>query len=412
MASPAEPGQSPGSWQRARASLHRLPGARLAQVPVRVARAAAVVRRHPDAPHPNVPDVGLTAPLTGRRYVTALAVDELVLGLVSGSGRLPDRSEIDRVSGELTRLDAALTAGGWYADPAGWHRRPPVPDPLIQHRRLPGGVAYEHLRWRSGFAPDGVPGADRWATYVNNRTAHAYVLRHEQTDRPWVLCLHGLGTGVPLADFFAFRVPELHRSGFNVVLPALPRHGPRKHTRRVDEFLSHDLVEAFLGISHAVWDLRALLSWIHAVGGSRIAAHGISLGGYMASLLAGLDDDLDAVVAGVPLTDLPALFARHAPAGLRDDAASSGLLGEVTERVFRVVSPLAFAPRVPHANRAVYGGQADRMSTLLQARRLWEHWDRPSACWYAGNHVGVAFNAEARTFVDRRLHDWAGDLAT
>lgn len=380
---------------------------------MRIVRAAATVRRHPDTPHPSVPAAGLHQPLTGRRYVASLAMDELVLGLAAGSGRLPDGTEIDRVAGELLDLDAVLRAGGWYDDPAAWHGEPAVPDPLIQHRRLPGGVRYEHLRWRSGFAPPaGVPGSDRWASYVNNRTAHAYVLRHAEGDRPWVVCLHGLGTGVPIADFFAFRVVDLYRSGFNVVLPALPRHGPRKHTGRVDEFLSHDLVEAFLGLSQAIWDLRALLAWIRQSGATRIAAHGISLGGYVASLLAGLDDELEAVIAGVPLTDLPALFARHAPASLREEAASSGLIGDVTEAVFSVVSPLTFAPRVPPEGRAVYGGQADRMSTLLQARQLWEHWDRPAACWYAGNHVGVAFNPEARAFVDERLRAWAGDRVT
>ena len=383
-----------------------MPGARIAQIPVRVAAEAARLRADADTTGDALPE-GVEVPLTGRRLVASLALDEVVLGLASGPSRLPDEEQMQRVATELRAAEQLYDERGWLSDPASYHRSPGPIDPLIQHRSLPGGVRFEHLRWRSGFQPrEDEPGAQRWSSYVNNRTAHAYVLRHHDPTLPWVVCLHGLGTGVPAADFFAFRVTELFRSGVNVVLPALPRHGPRKQTRRVDEFLTHDLMEAVHGLTQAVWDLRALLGWVREHGGRSIAAHGISLGGYVAALLATLETDLGMVIAGVPLTDVPGLFAQHSPTTLRTDASDLGLLGSTTDRVFRVVSPLQAPPLVPRDRLAVYGGQADRMSTLAQARRLWEHWDRPAARWYAGNHVGVAFNREAREFVDEQLQGW------
>ena len=47
--------------------------------------------------------------------------------------------------------------------------------------------------------------ADRWLAFESNRTASAWVLRHEDERRPWVLCIHGFGTGSGFMDLFSFR---------------------------------------------------------------------------------------------------------------------------------------------------------------------------------------------------------------
>ena len=55
----------------------------------------------------------------------------------------------------------------------------------------------------------------------------------------------------------------------------------------------------------------------------------------------------------------------------------------------RVVSPLSLPPRVASERRYIYAGVADRLvHPRRQVLRLWEHWDRPAAHWYAGGHLG------------------------
>jgi hypothetical protein len=43
------------------------------------------------------------------------------------------------------------------------------------------------------------------------------------------------------------------------------------------------------------------------------------------------------------------------------------------------------------------------MSTSRQARRLWEHWDRPNMEWYAGGHVGFFWAGQVSRFVEEAL---------
>jgi hypothetical protein len=382
----------------------RVPGRRLAELPGRTARAVRrAARRDPEAS-------GLPAARPDARFVGAVLMDELVLSLVSGPGRLPEGEELDRVARELEATHAHLDAQGLLADPAGYHPAPPPAIPSIRSRSV-RGVAHQHLRWHSGHRPHpDHPGTARWLAAERNRTAHAAVLRSPDPEAPWLVCLHGLGTGIPTADFRAFRAPDVREwLGINVVLPVLPRHGPRRIRRTsIDEFLSHDLVAALLGVSQAAWDIRSLLGWIRQQpGGDRIALHGISLGGYMTGLVAGLEE-VDVAIAGVPVVDIPALFEAHVPDDLRPQAATRGLLGPMTSEVFSVVSPLTFPARVPHDGRAVYGGLGDRMSTPEQAVALWQHWEEPAACWFQGNHVASMFHRQVRSFVGSRLRAFAG----
>lgn len=395
--------QPPRSRERPATPPTRVPGARIARVPVRTLHAVrkAAGRGSADAP---LPRVRPTAGFTG-----AVLLDELVLGLVAGPRRIPDAAELDRVTSELQDTHALFRREGWLDAPSVYHPTPPTADPKVRSRTV-RGVVHDHLTWSSGHVPhEHHPGAARWLAAENNRTAHASVLRADDPRAPWVVCVHGLGTGLPTADFHAFRAPDLRDwLGVNVVLPVLPRHGNRRIRRtRFDEFLSHDLVHALHGIAQAVWDIRSLLAWVQdQPGGDRVAMHGISLGGYLTALVTALHDGIDAAVVGIPVVDIPRLFLRHAPAELRPDALERGLIGDMAAEVFSVVSPLTFASRVPHAGRAVYAGLGDRMTTPEQAVELWRHWEEPAACWFPGNHVGAMFHRDVRSFVGGRLRSW------
>ncbi len=388
-------------------TIGRVPGIRLAMVPARVVGVAANAwargMRRPVYPE-------LPAPRVTPGYLGSLAADELVVGIFKSPRRFPSNDEMHRVGRELHALRAWLGEGGHLDDPASWHVPPPPAPAKVVGRRRVHGVELEHLAWDSGFRlPDGVPGGERWSSYDHNALAHAWIARHPEPGRPWVMCLHGLGTGTPLADAFAFRAKELVEDlGVNVAMPVLPMHGPRKSSPlRVDEFLTHDLVNAVHAVTHAMWDLRGLLGWLRTeADATTIGLHGVSLGGYCAALLSSLDDDLDFVMSGIPLVDIASLYATHAPPLMRRRAVSLGLLGDATHQVHGVISPLGMPSLVAHDRRAIYAGLGDRMSTAAQAHRLWEHWERPRVHWYGGNHVGFVFNREVRTFVDAQLRSW------
>ena len=223
--------------------------------------------------------------------------------------------------------------------------------------------------------------------------------------RPWLVCVHGFAMGYPFMDFTGLHTAKLRRAlGVNVALPVLPLHGPRKVSRVSGEpFLSFDLMNTVHGFSQAIWDIRRLLSWIRAQGATTIGLYGVSLGAYVVALLAGLEDGLDAVVAGIPMVDLPALFHDQSPAHIRARSIEHHIIGGQVEELFAAVSPLSFAPKVPQDRRFIFAGHGDRLALPEHAHRLWEHWEQPGISWYWGSHVGYLWSRRVATFLKGSL---------
>lgn len=351
-----------------------------------------VIGGGPDTPVPSI-----TPALAAQ-----VAMDETILALVMGPNRFPNRADYERVGAELAYARLLFETEGWLDDPASYHRQPPpLSDPVIT-RGWALGQSYERLLFQSEFSPrPEEPGADRWNSYHQNRTASATVLRHPGEPRPWVVAIHGFATGYPFMDFIGMHARYLHQElGLNVVLPVLPLHGPRKITRISGEaFLSFDLVNTVHGLTQAVWDVRRVLSWLTTQEPTAVALYGVSLGGYIASLLTGLVDGIDAVVAGIPVVDFPQLFTHQSPHHVRLRAVEHEILDGNAEAVHRVVSPLEFPARVPSGRRFIYAGLGDRMVPTPQPHALWKHWDEPEILWYPGNHVGYLWSRQVTSFL-------------
>ncbi len=348
---------------------------------------------------------GVAAPDLSLGFAAGVAIDEALLAVAMTPNRLPRPGDFDRVGAELAEARRHFSRRGWLARPASYHRRPP-PLPTSAIERSNGwamGLGYQRLTWESGFdVRPGEPGGERWMAYGPNAHATAAIVRHQGEQRPWVVCVHGFCMGYPFMDIVGLHVAKLHHElGLNVALPVLPLHGPRKVTLVSGEpFLSFDLMNTVHGLSQAVWDLRRLIGWIRAQGATSIALYGVSLGAYVISLLAGLEDEkFDAIVAGIPVADLPTLFHEHSPVHIRARSIEHRILGGVAEDVYRVVSPLSFEPNVAPDNRFIYAGYGDRLAFPEQARLLWEHWGRPEINWYAGNHVGYLWSGQVAGFL-------------
>ena len=109
------------------------------------------------------------------------------------------------------------------------------------------------------------------------------------------------------------------------------------------------------------------------------------------------------MIAGVPVVDFPAMFHQQAPHRVRLRAVEHEILDGNAELVHRVVSPLAFAPKVPEGRRFIFAGLGDRMAPPDQALALWRHWDEPEISWYAGNHVGYLWSRQVTAFINDSL---------
>jgi hypothetical protein len=313
---------------------------------------------------------------------------------------------------EATRRDVEaalrlLERRGWLDDPCDYHRTPGrIPRIRVTSAHVLGR-SFERVELASGFTPPaGHPGASAWRSVVGNRTAHAAMLRHREMDRPWVVCLHGYGMGTPAIDLAVFDASRLHRElGLNVLCAVLPFHGARAiGSSGPGELITSGITQMMLCHAQATWDVRRLLSWLRARGAGPVALHGVSLGANVAGLVAGLEPDLAAVLAGVPATDFVHSY-RSAAAPEPGSAVPwrEDPIWDDLRTALRVISPRALPPVLARERIAIYAGEVDGVVPAESVRALWQHWDRPELSWYPGGHLGFFLERAPRALVDRRL---------
>ncbi len=360
------------------------------------------MRKYPELPLP-MP----TLPL-----MTSVFAEELMLGgMVALHHGTRDSDELRRVGDDTDRALEVLDANGWLDEPGSYHRTPPPPEEVVAEPATYLNIRYGQLSFESGYRPvHGLPGSDRWLAMEANRRCYAHVMEHRGAPRPWLVLLHGHMMGGPL-DLVVLRALQYHRDlGFNVLAPVLPLHGPRRNGGLSGSGLvSLDWVSNVHGLTQAVWDVRRWLAWIRDRGGSSIAVHGMSLGGYTAALVAGLDGSLDCVIAGVPGATIhrQLIAACYRDPWFRRAAERHDLLEDRVEAVHKVVTPTAFPCRVPHDRRFIYAGLGDRMSTPGQPRLLWEHWGRPAIYWSSTTHLFTVTSPSVRRFVSDAITECA-----
>jgi predicted esterase YcpF (UPF0227 family) len=177
-------------------------------------------------------------------------------------------------------------------------------------------------------------------------------------------------------------------------------HGPRGRDGAI-MFPGVDPIANLHGMAQAVSDARALIGWIRTQSDQPIGVHGVSLGGHVSALLAALSDDVAAVVPGVPLVDVASMLGETMRSRWGDEAvAEAHILDPAQRALSSIVSPLSFAPKVPHDRRFIYAAVGDRLVTADQALQLWRHWDRPSILWLQGGHILNNQRASRRYLVD------------
>jgi len=331
--------------------------------------------------------------------------DEVVLmGLKARRPVSPPRV-YERINQEVVAALEFYGNKGWLEEPQGFFgESPPLPDVAVREVKA-RRRSYHRIFFDSGYTPHpGEPGRERWLGYTANNREYALLLRHPE-QRPWLVCVHGTEMGRAAVDLAVFRAWKLHDDlGLNVVIPVLPMHGPRARGLPKGAVLpGEDVLDDVHATAQAVWDIRRLLSWIRLQEPqSLIGLNGLSLGGYIASLVASLEEDLTCAILGVPVVDLVELLGRHSGLG-HDDPRRSTM--RLAEPIGRMVSPLSLTPLVPMRGRFIYAGVADRLvHPREQVIRLWEHWGQPEIVWYPGGHAGFFRSQPVQQFVSEALH--------
>lgn len=330
----------------------------------------------------------------------SVAVDELAMSAAYLLSRRGAAAVAEPARADAAEAVARLRAAGVIDDPRLAHPAPTDVAAVRRTSRRRAGIDFEHVSFDSGYAPPvPLPGQERLGD-GDNASAHAYLLRRDDAARPWVLVLHGHRMGEP-RDLRLLGSRRLQADlDVNVAHLVLPMHGPRNRGG-AGAFPGVDPVANFLGMAQAVWDARLLVSWLRLEGASAVGVFGVSLGGHVAGMLAGLEQGLAAVVAGVPTADFATMLADTMRAHWGAAALAASHVGEDDFRqLSRLVSPLSFPPLLPRERLFVYGAVGDRLITPQQAEMLWQHWDRPAILWLQGGHILNNMGASRRFVVD------------
>jgi pimeloyl-ACP methyl ester carboxylesterase len=286
-----------------------------------------------------------------------------------------------------------------------------VPDVVVQP--CPPRVrdsARARIAFRSPYRPHNPAFAAEHAAHAENHWVYAETWRHrEHAARGSVVLLHGFGMGNPGFDAIALMAPAFFASGLDVALLTLPLHG--KRAPRAGRFSGHlfasaDVARLNEAMGQAAHDVIAFAAWLRSTGAPPVGVLGLSLGGYVAALLAGLVADLAfvvPVVAPVCFGDLAHRFmAASGHYRTRPDAV---LDRDELRAAYRVHSPLAHRLRVPRERVMIVAGRGDRVVPPEHPQWLAEHWGQPRTTWFSGSHIAPFGRPGMRAEIRRFIHD-------
>jgi pimeloyl-ACP methyl ester carboxylesterase len=273
--------------------------------------------------------------------------------------------------------------------------------------RAPGG-AVQMLRFDSPFVALNPAMRRPYARFERNATAVAQYWRHDDGPRPTLCVIHGFGASPYFLNSAFFSLPWLYGHGYDVVLYLLPFHGPRRASvADANGFglFAHGPAHFNEAMLQAVFDFRVLVDHLSAQGVAQIGVTGLSLGGYLASLLAAVEPRLWLAIPNAAVVSIPRLIGQWFPLGAVLSLASR--FGRVDaadlKRAFALHSPLSYPSSLHRERLMIIGGLGDRLAPPEQSELLWEHWGRPRLHWYPGNHLlhvnRAAYLREMRDFM-------------
>jgi pimeloyl-ACP methyl ester carboxylesterase len=259
-----------------------------------------------------------------------------------------------------------------------------------RRRRLDGGVVVARELF-TAYRPH--PGLEAFveAPAPDDRIFLEQWTHDGQAPRATVLALHGFSMGYPRLDAAVLFAAACFRAGYDVALLTLPGHGartPRGARFSGERFAVPHVARLNEAVRQSVYEIHLTARWLRQQTHKPVGLIGLSLGGYLASLLAGLTPDLDFVVPIVPpvcMGDLAWRFFAQSRHYQQNRAAAFSR--EELRAAYRVHSPLTYAPRIDTARAFIVAGRGDQIVPPDHPHALWRHWGKPDIHWFSGSHL-------------------------
>jgi dienelactone hydrolase len=227
--------------------------------------------------------------------------------------------------------------------------------------------------------------------WARNNTVHGrfFPVAEEWSSRPAVLLLHGWNAEIGYRTLFPYLARRLNAAGVNALMYELPYHSQRKPRERgsATNFLSGDLLHVIQAVHQALADARALVAWLGEQGCERVGVWGISLGGWLAGLLACEDSNLSFAVMMTPVARMDRViaeldFCRPIRRSLRSQSIHLEPLNLV-----------AHQPKLPAENILVVASEHDLFAPIETIEELCQTWRWPELWRPRHGHISVLMSA-------------------
>lgn len=225
---------------------------------------------------------------------------------------------------------------------------------------------------------------------------------HPSTDKGVVL-LHGWNGEYQYRFLFDGMARRLNAHGIHVGMVELPYHGHRKprSSGACRNFISQNLFRMADAALQSISDVRQMLLWMERQGCHHTAVWGISLGGWVAGLVACAESQLQAVVLQTPLSNLEQAIQDLAFCGpIRTGLAEANL--PLSRLSLHHLKPL-----VPVERQLIVTALHDLIVPPATLEQLWRAWKNPEMWRVRHGHISILisipFFKNVRRWLEQQL---------
>jgi len=219
-----------------------------------------------------------------------------------------------------------------------------------------------------------------------------YSAGDDRPHRPAVILLHGWNGEMCYRLLFPLLARKFLNSGISTLMFELPCHGARRASSGTgSDFLSADLAAVAESARQAVADTRALIGWLRQRGHGPLGIWGISLGAWIAGLIACRDQRLAAAVLMAPLSRIDLAIAElDFCAPLRQSLGGRGL-------PFARINLPSHRPLLEPAEISLIAGHYDQFVPSRHIDELSAAWNHPNRRYFRHGHISMLFCRRAMT---------------
>ena len=205
--------------------------------------------------------------------------------------------------------------------------------------------------------------------------------------------MHGYNADDYRLNHIIFSAKKVFNDGCNIAFLVLPfHHGKFKLQTDMWNFFGHGPAYSTEVFANAVSNCRSVMSYLLDNNiASKIGLSGISLGGFVSSLVISSDERVDSAVLLAPVYNVPESYMEWFPL----DGLFKKILKEheIEFQEFRhaygLINALTFQPKVAPQNLTILTGIFDLIALPKHIRLLGEHWGQCDIHWLDYGHVGM-----------------------